>query len=87
MARTLALRSHSVNDIKCETSRAKITGFFRQAMFHDLVTDNDDALHRNSFGHPAPLFFDFVLFHFIVKQATINLQAIRGLGLVAPRVS
>jgi predicted DNA-binding protein (UPF0251 family) len=23
-------------------------GFFRQAMFHDLVTDNDDALHRNS---------------------------------------
>jgi hypothetical protein len=86
MAGTLSLRSHPVNDIKCETGRAKIMDFFRQAIFYIPVADNDYALHRNSFCHGA-LYSSILCFRLVVKQAAINLQAIGGLGLIAPGVS
>ena len=61
-------------------------GFVSQAVFYVSFADNGDALHRDSFRHGAPLFFDFVFFQLVVEQAAINLQAIGGLRLVARRI-
>jgi hypothetical protein len=86
LAGTSALRAYFLNDIKCGTGRAKIMDFFPRRYSASPSPTMMTRLHRNSFRHCAPLFFDFVLFHLVVKQAAINLQAIGGLRLVARRI-
>jgi hypothetical protein len=76
--------SPAMHDAVRVTGRTHFLDFFHDPVSDGVVADDGYPLHRICLhAMVLPLLLDFVLLHLVVQQATIDLQAVGGLGFVS----